>query len=64
MTTDQLEQLRSAIADAEHERDADDVYWTEEAIGQDTEEAEESGYLVGYAAGLAAALKILAGEPS
>lgn len=64
MTTDQLDQLRAAIAEAEQERDADEAYWTEEAIGQDTEEAEQSGYLIGYAAGLTAALKLLTGAQS
>jgi hypothetical protein len=37
---------------------ADDGRWTRLACGQDTEEAEESGRLVGYAEGLEAALKI------
>lgn len=51
--------LTSLLEDARQEMLEDDAHWTREACGQDTEEAEESGRLAGYAEGLEAALKVL-----
>ncbi len=53
-----MSQLQSMIDQARRDVAADDGRWTRLACGQDTEEAEESGRLVGYAEGLEAALKI------
>lgn len=47
--------LDQAIAEITDDHD----YWAREACGQDSEEAEESGRLIGFADGLGEALKIL-----
>jgi hypothetical protein len=52
-------ELRKMIAEARRDVREDDDYWARLACGQDTEEAEESGRLAGYAEGLEAALKLL-----
>lgn len=54
--------LADAIERAERENEADTAYWEDVATGQDSEEAEASGYLVGYAAGLRDAARILLGH--
>lgn len=51
--------IADAIEQAERQRDADDNYWADLMTGQDSEEAEASGYLVGYAAGLRDAARLL-----
>jgi hypothetical protein len=51
--------LRALLEQARAEVSADAVHWEFLACGQDTEEAEESGRLIGYAEGLEAALKLL-----
>jgi hypothetical protein len=51
--------LQEMLAEARADVRKDEDYWTEEGQGQDTEEAEQSGYLIGYAAGLEAALDLL-----
>jgi hypothetical protein len=59
--TDQVvEQLRRMAAEAEKARDADEDRWRD--VAQDTEEAEESGHLIGYACALHDVLRFL--EPS
>lgn len=57
-----LDVLTQRAEDAAAEADADDEYWSEVATGQDTEEAEASGGLRGYANGLDYAVKLLRGE--
>lgn len=51
------------LADAETDVDDDEERWAELATGQDTEEAEESGRLIGRAQGLREALQLLTGAP-
>jgi hypothetical protein len=54
-----IEALRAMLEEARRERDQDEEYWAREMSGQDSEEAEESGRLCGYAEGLADALRLL-----
>jgi len=56
---DRLASLEGAIGIAEREREADNEYWEEVATGQDTQEAEHSGYLDGLVAGLELAQKVI-----
>lgn len=57
-----LDVLRSYITRAEEVIDKDDTYWEELQTGQSTEEAEDSGFYAGQAAGLRAAELILRGR--
>jgi hypothetical protein len=52
-------ELRKMLKEARRDVRKDTEYWKRLACGQDTEEAEESGRLIGYAEGLEAALKLL-----
>lgn len=56
------EGYRNALAEqfklARQEREDDYEHWTRLATGQDTEEAEHSGYLSGYEDGLSVALSL------
>lgn len=52
-------ELRKMLTEARRDVRKDNTYWERLACGQDTEQAEESGRLVGYAEGLEAALKLL-----
>jgi hypothetical protein len=51
--------LKQMLKEARADVRKDNAYWERLACGQDTEEAESSGHLAGYAAGLEAALKLL-----
>lgn len=57
-----VEHIDAAVKHIQDLVDEDDEYWSDLACGQDTEEAEASGYLVGQIAGLLAARAILVGE--
>lgn len=46
------QRLWNEIQTARADRDRDEAHWAREACGQDTEEAESSGFLMGYAEGL------------
>lgn len=61
---DPAERLAAMIAEARDDVRKDTEHWEELACGQDTEEAEESGRMIGYAEGLEAALKLLKGQDS
>jgi hypothetical protein len=50
--------LRAMIEQARRDVQADNERWANLACGQDSEEAEESGRLVGYLEGLEEALKM------
>lgn len=52
-----LARAEQAHAELVRACDLDDEYWTLLACGQDTEEAESSGYLVGYRDALAAVIE-------
>lgn len=54
--------LAEYVERAEAVREADDAKWEARASGQDTEEAEASGFLAGQVAGLRAADAILRGR--
>lgn len=54
-----VEQLEALLAAARKDVAEDDARWARLACGQDTEEAEESGRLVGHAEGLQAALDLV-----
>lgn len=56
LLSERLEALRRGVDAAEQVRDADQEYWEREACGQDSEQAEHSGYLDGFRDGLQAAL--------
>jgi hypothetical protein len=51
-------------AEAARERDEDEAHWADLACGQDTEEAEESGRLLGRAEALLDVLEMLQGSDS
>lgn len=59
MNPDTIHKLREALITAEREEALDNARWENAMTGQDTEDAEASGYLAGYAAGLRAALKVI-----
>lgn len=52
--------IGKAIEVVEDAVEADESYWSEIATGQDTEEAEHSGYLVGYRDALSAVHALVA----
>lgn len=52
------ERLNEEIASARRDVRADSDHWERLACGQDTEEAEESGRLIGYQEGLELALRL------
>lgn len=54
--------LAEYVERAEAVREADDAKWEALATGQDTEEAEASGFLAGQIAGLQAADAIMRGR--
>lgn len=51
-------QLQEEIESARRDVRTDSDHWEELACGQDTEEAEESGRLIGYQEGLEEALRL------
>ena len=51
-----IEEAHTDLIDASH---TDDRYWETLACGQDTEEAEASGYLNGYRDALAAIVELM-----
>lgn len=55
----EVRELRRMLREAKRDVRKDEDHWTKLACGQDTEEAEESGHLIGYAEGLEAALRVL-----
>lgn len=59
---DRLPRLRELARDASAARDADEDRWEQAGVGQDTEEAEESGRLIGRADALAEAVSLLDGS--
>jgi hypothetical protein len=66
MSTTKLEHLIGLLAgevnDADRAAEADEQHWTSLGIDQDTEEAEESGRLIGYRQGLERALELARAE--
>lgn len=59
MTLTHIDTLSSMLAEARKDVQKDTDLWARLDCSQDTEEAEESGRLIGYAEGLEAALKLL-----
>jgi hypothetical protein len=55
-------ELKKMVEEALRDVRRDNEYWTELACGQDTEQAEESGRLIGYAEGLREALRLIESE--
>lgn len=56
------QQIRQAAEALHQAYDTDEEYWSELMCGQDTEEAEASGYLGGYRDALEAVGQLLAGN--
>ena len=54
--------LNELLAEARKVMEADNARWEALAVGQDSEEAEASGVLIGQENGLLAALAVLRGE--
>lgn len=54
-------EISSLVALALSEQDADNDYWEQEGMGQDSQEAEDSGFIAGMIAGLELARDVAAG---
>lgn len=60
MTTEEL--VRNAASALRDACDTDEVYWEALAVGQDSEDAESSGYLMGYRDALEAVILAFRGD--
>ena len=56
-----LEALRAAVELALDEKERDERYWEDVATGQDSEQAEHTGYISGLIDGLEAARRLIEG---
>lgn len=54
-----IQEIEALLVAARKDVREDEERWAELACGQDTEEAEESGRLIGHAEGLQAALDLV-----